>query len=322
MGSGVTASEPSRSGPAPARLAALLGARLRRDVSLAPLTSWQVGGPADFFVVATSTQALVEIVAAAQRDGIPWLVLGRGSNVLVADAGVRGLVIRVQSDSSRIDAATGAVTADAGVRLASLAVATASSGLAGLEFGVGIPGSIGGAVVMNAGAQGGCIADTLASAVVLSPDGELVDMSRDSLALGYRTSRFRTTRREVVLAATFSLAHGDPAASLALIAEYRKRRRDTQPTDASAGSVFRNPPGASAGLLLDRAGLKGTRIGGVMVSPKHANFFVNVGGATSSDVVALIALARETVERVDGVRLETEVDFIGEWPDPQRVGGH
>jgi len=306
----------------PNALVALLGDRLRRAVPLGPLTSWLVGGPADYLAVAESTASLVEIIAAARTDGLPWLILGRGSNVLVADAGVRGLVIRVQSSATQIDAETGAVDADAGVRLASLAVATAQVGLSGLEFGVGIPGSIGGAVVMNAGAHGGCIADTIVSATVLLPDGSVTELGRADLALGYRESRFRRNRSEVVLGARFGLARREPAQCLATIAEYRQRRRQSQPTDASAGSVFRNPPGTAAGLLLDRAGLKGARIGGAMVSTKHANFFVNAGGATAADVAALIALARERVESAYGIRLEPEVELVGDWPSSPLEGAH
>jgi UDP-N-acetylmuramate dehydrogenase len=305
-----------RSNVPPARLTALLGARLRRDVALAPWTSWQVGGPADYFAVAESTRDLIDIVAAARGDCIPWLVLGRGSNVLVADIGVRGLVIRIQSDHSSVEPVTGAASADSGVRLSSLAVATAQAGLSGLEFGVGIPGSVGGAVVMNAGAHGSTVSSTLVSAAILLPDGSVVELPQQALRFGYRTSRLRTNRSEVVLSARFALARVEPSTALALIGDYRRRRRDTQPTDASAGSVFRNPHGTSAGLLLDQAGLKGTRVGGAAISDKHANFFVNAGGAKAADVADLICLARDTVARVHGVRLETEVDFVGEWPSP------
>lgn len=295
----------------------LCGERLKVDEPLAPHVSFQIGGPADLFVTADSVEFLCELISAAREFGLPWLVLGRGSNVLISDRGVRGLVIRVQASAMQIDRETGSVFAEAGVRLASLAVATATEGLTGLEFGVGIPGSIGGAVVMNAGAQGSCIGDILVTATVLGPDGQVRRLLKDQLELGYRTSRFQRSREEVVLAADFRLRHDDPTAPLERIRTHRKRRQDTQPTDPGAGSIFKNPPGAAAGYLVDRAGLRGTRIGGAVVSPKHANFLVNAGGATAADVLALIRLVRSEVERQFGVRLELEVRLVGDWGDEE-----
>lgn len=310
LGSGVG----KGTGQNPQRLAAVCGERLKPNEPLGRHLSFQLGGPADYFVAADSIELLQAVIAAAREDGLPWLVLGRGSNVLVSDRGVRGLVVRIQASQQRIDE-DGAVYAEAGARLANLAVATATRGLAGLEWGVGVPGSIGGAVVMNAGAHGGCIQDSLVTATVLRSDGQVVTIPNAELGFGYRHSRFHEPdgKPDVVLAADFRLRREDPAATLERLRSYRKHRQDTQPTDPGAGSIFKNPPGTASGYLIDRAGLKGTRIGGAVVSPKHGNFIVNDGGATAADVLALMRLVQAEVERQFGIRLVREVELVGDW---------
>jgi UDP-N-acetylmuramate dehydrogenase len=202
------------------------------------------------------------------------------------------------------------VRCDSGVRLPSLGAQTAKLGLSGLEFAVGIPGSVGGGVVMNAGAHGGSIADVLATAIVLVGHASEA-WSSASLEYAYRTSALQARRDAIVLGAVFQLTRSDPATTLDRVRAYRRHRQETQPWDPGAGSIFRNPPGNSAGALIDRAGLKGTRSGDAVISPKHANFIVNLGKARSADVLELVELARETVCRETGILLHPEVELIG-----------
>lgn len=294
----------------PDALAVRFGERLRRGVALADQTSFRIGGPADLFISAKSRDDVSDAVELARAAGLPWLVLGRGSNVLVDDRGVRGLVVRNDSGDLVVDPASGRVTADSGVRMPTAGAQTAKAGRTGLEFAVGIPGSIGGGVVMNAGAHGGCIADVLVAAEVLA-DGRRQVWPAASFEHGYRTSRLQRERDVIVLGAEFQLAPCPPAEALARIQAHRQHRRETQPTDPGAGSIFRNPPDISSGALVERAGLKGTQRGGAMISPKHGNFIVNVGGASSADVLALIELACEAVLRRFGILLHPEVELLG-----------
>jgi UDP-N-acetylmuramate dehydrogenase len=280
------------------------------DEPLAPHTSFRIGGPVDYLVFARTREDVVDAIGLANELGQPWLVLGRGSNVLVDDAGIRGVVVRNDSSGLVVEPDTGLVRADSGVRLPTIGARTAKVGLSGFEFAVGIPGTVGGGVVMNAGAHGGCVADVLVAAEVLRCGERAVwDVSR--LDYSYRTSRLQSCRDVVVLGGTFQLTAVTPGEALARIAEFRQHRQDTQPVDPGAGSIFRNPPGASAGALIDRAGLKGQRRGGALISPKHGNFIVNVGGATSADVRALVELARESVLRQFGIELHPEMELIG-----------
>ena len=300
----------------PERLRRVAGEQLRRNEPLARHTSFRIGGPADYLVVVEHVPQLVELVQAAEAEGIPWLVLGRGSNVLVADRGFRGLVIRNLCAGLMI-AADGRVRAESGVRFAHLATQVAKAGWGGLEYGIGIPGSVGGAVVMNAGAHGGSFGDYLVAAEVLRPDGEITRLERADLQLGYRSSRFHHDRKLVVLAAELALPPTDPAVALARIRECRERRQATQPTAPGAGSIFKNPPEGTpaAGWLIDQAGLKGTRRGDAIISPKHGNFIVNLGQATAADVMALVELAQATVYERFGIRLELEIERVGAWTE-------
>lgn len=286
------------------------GDALRRNEPLGQHTSFRIGGPADLFLSARTREDIVDAIIAASTDGLPWLVLGRGSNVLIDERGVRGLVIRNDASAFTIDRDSGLVRCDSGARLPSVGAQTAKAGLSGLEWAVGIPGSVGGGVVMNAGAHGGCVADVLLSAEVFT-DGHRVIYPAREFEHSYRTSRLQRERQIIVLGAEFSLVVGSSTESLVRVQTYRLHRHETQPTDPGAGSIFRNPPGHSAGALIDQAGLKGTRQGGALISPKHGNFIVNVGGATSADVRALIGLAREAVARRFGIELVTEVEMIG-----------
>ncbi len=292
-------------------------ANLQACQPLARYTSARIGGPADWLAVIESVAALVEAVRAAREEGVPWRVLGSGSNVLVADAGVRGLVIVNKARQVVVrEGPTQEVYAESGASLSSLARRCITRGLAGLEWAVSVPGTVGGAVVGNAGAHGGDVAGVLRSATILEPDGAVAEWPVGRFEYGYRDSflkRQSLHAAHVVLAATFVLAPDDAVELQERAAAYVARRKATQPAGASMGSMFKNPPGDYAGRLVEAAGLKGTQIGGAQISPLHANFFVNTGDATAADVKALIDLAREHVQRRFGVDLELEVELIGEW---------
>lgn len=296
-----------------------MGERARRDEPLAPYTAMRVGGPADLLVVCRTTEEVVEAVRRARAAGVPWRALGGGCNVLVSDAGVRGLVIIHRADRTRIEA-DGTVWAEAGASVAALARETAARGLAGLEWAAGLPGTVGGAVVGNAGAFGGDVASVLVSVTLLEPDGEVTERPATWMEFAYRESRIKRMgpeNRPVVLAAMFRLSPGDPAALAARMEEILAWRRTRHPSGATMGSTFKNPPGNHAGRLIEAAGLKGYRVGGAAVSELHANFLINTGSATAADVRALIRHIQAEVERQFGIHLEPEVEFIG-WDADER----
>jgi UDP-N-acetylmuramate dehydrogenase len=288
------------------------GIRLRRNEPLAGHTTMRVGGPADLLVVARDVATFSAAVRGARARGIPLLVLGRGSDVVVADAGVRGLVVLSRAEGWRIEGDR--FTAEAGLPLARAAVLTQRAGLSGLEFGLAIPGTVGGAVWANAGAHGAEVAGVLESVTVLRADGSEAAEPAAALSLTYRDSRLKDPAGDLILTATFRLAPVDPAAMKARLEEIRRWRREHQPLSLpSAGSIFRNPPGDSAGRLIDACGLRGARLGGAVISEKHANFIVNEGGATASDVRRLAERARAAVATRFGVDLAFEVQFVGDW---------
>lgn len=294
-------------------IAAAHGLRLERNVALGRLTTLRVGGPADRLAAPRTRTELVATLRAAREAGVPALMLGKGSDIVVADAGVRGLVIRNRVDAISIKETS--VHAESGAPLASLVRRCADAGLAGFEFGTSIPGSLGGAVWANAGAHGVEMRDILVQAEAWDPatGDELVVRNADC-GFAYRESRFKSSG-EVVLGATLALHPDDPEAIRARIAEYQARRRATQPVaDQNAGSVFRNPPGDHAGRLIDAAGLKGFRIGSAAVSTLHANFIVTDRVARAADVRAVAEHARRVVADRFGVTLTYEIEFIGEWP--------
>jgi len=292
----------------------LAGQEILQDVPLARYTSARIGGPADWLVMAERVDQLVELVRTAQDRGISWRVLGSGSNVLVSDAGMRGLVI--VNKAKKIVFEGTQVGAEAGANLSSLARNCIARGLAGLEWAVSVPGTVGGAVIGNAGAHGADIAQSLTSVEILIPDGTTERWTVERLEYGYRDSCLKRTdhrARPVVLVATFTLETAEPRELTKRADEYVARRKATQPPGASVGSMFKNPPGDYAGRLIEQAGLKGMQIGDAQISPVHANFFVNMGSASADDVKALIDLARERVRQRFGVELELEVELIGEW---------
>ncbi len=290
---------------------------MRVHEPLARHNSWRVGGPADAFIVAKTLDVMKRAVLVARERHIPFLIIGRGTNMLIADAGVRGLVIAEACDDYRLtehgDTAT--LIADAGASLPLLANTLAKQGWAGLEWAVGVPSAIGSAVVNNAGAHGSCIADTLRRATILDAHGAEQMVGVDEMDYAYRHSRFKGEheRGEVVFAAEFRLKRDTPEAATARLRKFNEHRRATQPSDPSAGSVFQNPPGDFAGRLIEAAGLKGTQRGGAMISPVHANFFVNVGSASADDLLALMRLAQARVKEQFGIELQPEVELIGDW---------
>ncbi len=282
---------------------------------LSRYTTSRLGGPAEGLIEVTSAAELQSVVSAARQVNVPVLILGGGANVLISDAGVRGLTII--NKAKRIEfRADNVVWCESGTVLPTLARECIAHGLSGLEWAVGVPGTVGGAVVGNAGAHGRDTAADLLSATILNAANEVVEWSNADLQFQYRSSRIKRAAgrtQSVVLAATFKLTPGNPAELEAKAAEYNDYRRRTQPPGASLGSMFKNPPGKAAGRLIDECGLKGTRIGGVEISTVHANFFVNDGRATAADVKALIDLARAKVLERFGIELELEIELIGEW---------
>lgn len=310
--------------PSLARLRAALTERLgpervRVAELLARHTSYRIGGPADLFVSVESPEELAAAVTLARESGVPCFVLGAGSNVLVSDRGVRGLVVQ-----NRARAVTwterdhwALVTAESGASLSRLARQAARQGWAGLAWACGIPGTVGGAVVHNASAHGSSMADVLQSVTILDDANVTRRMAAGKLGLSYRSSVFgrKTGRKWAVLSAEMGLRRGDPAKLASRIADHDAWRRAHQPASASCGSVFKNPPDDYAGRLIEAAGLKGERAGGAEIASLHANFFVNTGGATADDVMALIDRARHEVMLRFGVALELEIELAGEWEE-------
>ncbi len=289
-----------------------LGVKTVRDELLARYTTMRTGGPADLFAVAHNAFELRGLVRFARARKIPLLLLGRGSDLVIADAGFRGLVVQVRAEGARVEGDR--YLADAGVPMARAATETQGAGLTGLEYGLAIPGSVGGAVWANAGAHGSETAGVLESVTALLVDGTEAVLSGPDLGFAYRHSRFKDAPGELILAAVFRLAPADPDAIKARLDEIRRWRREHQPLGIpSAGSVFRNPPGDSAGRLIDALGLKGYRVGGAVVSEKHANFIVNDGHGTATDVRRVAEHVRAEVQARHGIDLAFEIEFAGDW---------
>jgi UDP-N-acetylmuramate dehydrogenase len=286
---------------------------LRRGERLARHTTFGVGGPADLFLTVRSGVALSKATNAAHDCDVPLFVLGSGSNILVADAGIRGLVI---DNRARAETSEGMlIRVESGASFAAFARKMCRLGLEGLAWAVGIPGSIGGAVVYNAGAYGGCLADVLKRVRLQRPENGDEWVDAKDLGLVYRGSVF--TRGEIggkaVLEAEVELAPGDAKALLAEAASYDNRRLTAQPRGRNAGSTFKNPPESPAWKLIEEVGMRGMRRGEAAISDKHANFFVNEGNAAAADVAWLIQEAERRVKEQFGVSLEREVNFVGEW---------
>ena len=297
----------------------VLGSLAERDVALGPMTTYRVGGPADVFVRARRAEDLVRVAEAARRSGLEVLPIGRGSNMLISDAGFRGIALSLVEfdDVLDIDAETAMVTVSAGMALPVVARKTATAGLSGFEWAVGVPGSIGGAVRMNAGGHGSDMAAVLVDVSVVDLSASTVSsavertLAAGEIGLGFRHSELPVSA--VVVSARLQLAPGDRATSEAAIAEIVSWRRANQPGGQNAGSVFVNPvPGeVSAGALIDAAGLRGLRVGSAHVSEKHANFIQVADGGSADDVRALMQVVRERVEEISGYVLRSELRLVG-----------
>jgi UDP-N-acetylmuramate dehydrogenase len=309
-----------------------LGVEIGENVRLAPYTSMKVGGPAQYFATVATMEQMIKVARWARAAAIPYYILGGGSNILVADAGIRGLVIYNRCRQVRVDEAPCCVFplddrpflfAESGAAMAGAARTSIAAGLTGLEGAVSVPGTVGGAIVGNAGAHGMEIKDNLWNAMILDEDDMVEEVPVEALDFAYRSSvlkrqvAVKAGLGPIVLTANLRLSVGDGEAIKSLADQYLQHRRRTQPVEASVGSTFRIPPGAFAGRLIEAAGLKGTRVGGVEVSELHANFLINRGGvgtASAADVLALIRRIQQTVRARFGVQLEPEVQLVGEWP--------
>ncbi len=285
---------------------------IRHDFPLSRVTSFHIGGNADLAVYPADAEAFAYALDAVVQAGVPYTVIGNGSNTLVRDGGFRGVVF-VTTDMRRVTIDGTRLTGGCGVLLGSIGTNASRAGLAGAEFANGIPGTLGGAVYMNAGAYGGQLADIVCETVCYDLDAkQVLHLDNAVQHFGYRHSVFME-KNYIILSATLQLTKDEPDAIRARMNDYLARRREKQPLEyPSAGSVFKRPEGHFAGKLIEDAGLKGLRVGGAEVSPKHAGFIVNVGGATARDVLELIERIREKVYAMSGVTLECEIRTIGE----------
>jgi UDP-N-acetylmuramate dehydrogenase len=292
------------------------GDRLQTRVPLASYTSARIGGLADALIFIRSADELVEAATRLWQMNVPFLLLGGGSNVLVSDRGVRGVVLlnRARAVEVELQSTPPTIRAESGSTLNDIAQRTARHGLTGMEWAASIPGSLGGAVYGNAGAFGGDMAGNLASVEILHRERGRETWPVKKMEYGYRSSILKREKQPVlILGAVLRLAHGSMESIQATMTRNSEQRRKTQPPGASMGSMFKNPPDDKAGRLIEAAGLKGTRIGSAMVSPIHANFFINTDQTRAADMKALLDLAQKTVYEKFGVRLEPEIEIIGEW---------
>jgi UDP-N-acetylmuramate dehydrogenase len=300
-------------------------APLREDEPLSRHTTIGIGGPADAYVTVAGRDQLESVLALCREAGVPVFVLGSGSNIVVGDKGIRGVVVENKTaalqDAPEPGAASGSVLkrADGGCSFAAIARQLSFVGYAGLEWASGIPGTVGGAVVYNAGAYGGCLADVLQRVAVWDPNEGVIVLDAAALGLVYRGSAFTRglMAGRVVLWAEFALWPGDAGELRARVADLDARRLKAQPRGRNAGSFFKNPPEQPAWRLLDGAGLRGHCIGGAQFSEKHCNFLINTGGATAADVAALKRLAERRVFEGFGVQLQNEVSLVGEGFGPE-----
>jgi len=309
-----------RAAEAALRLENELGLTVRRDAPLAPYTSARIGGPADFLVEVRSAGALEAAVRLLWESATPFLILGGGSNALISDRGVRGVVLlnRARAVRFEAEAESPSVWAESGAMLGTIARLAAERGLAGLEWAATVPGTLGGAIVGNAGAYGGDIAGCLMMAEILQHNGLRESWRVERLDYGYRTSALKGHGgRFAVLAGCLRLEPSTPEACRAKMQELAERREASQPGGASMGSMFKNPPGDSAGRLIEAVGLKGSRVGGARISEKHANFFLNEGTGTAADVLSLVRTAQEKVAERFGVRLDLEIELLGDWTEAE-----
>ena len=287
--------------------------RVLFDEQMSQHTTFRIGGPADVFVMPENYEQIREVLRLCKEEKLPFFVLGNGSNLLVSDSGYRGVIIQMDRNMEEIRLDGEEIHACAGALLSSVAVAARNASLTGFEFAGGIPGTIGGAAVMNAGAYGGELKDVLKEVTVMTREGEILTIPADKLEMGYRTSIIKTAGY-LVLEAVISLKKGDEEKIRAVMKELSERRTEKQPLDyPSAGSTFKRPEGYFAGKLIMDSGLRGYRVGGAQVSEKHCGFVINAGGATAEDVRSLMDHVIRVVREKYGVTLEPEVKFLGDF---------
>lgn len=287
--------------------------RIYKNEPMKKHTTFRVGGQADYYIIAKTNEEIREVVQLCRQEQVPYYVIGNGSNLLVSDAGYRGVIIQIYKGMDAVRIEGDVIKAQAGALLSRIGNAALEAGLEGFEFASGIPGTVGGAVVMNAGAYGGEMKDILLEATVLTPDGEVLVLKNQELELGYRTS-IVAKNNYIVLDAAMQLKQGDKDAIKERMNELKEKRVSKQPLEyPSAGSTFKRPEGYFAGKLIEDAGLRGFQVGGAQVSEKHCGFVINKGEATASDVMELMEQVSDRVEKMAGVRLEPEVKILGEF---------
>ena len=296
------------------RLAGLMdGERIKKDEPMKKHVTFRVGGNADYFVTVKNADEIAAVINLCKEEKVPYFIMGNGSNLLVGDKGIRGVVIQIAKDMNEIEVDGVTITAMAGALLSKIAGAALNAGLTGLEFASGIPGTLGGAVVMNAGAYGGEMKDVLDMVRVLTPEGEILELGKDALKLGYRTSVV-AEKNYIVLDARIVLKKGDKEKIREYMEDLKGRRTSKQPLEyPSAGSTFKRPEGYFAGKLIDDAGLRGFALGGAQVSEKHCGFVINKDNATALEIIKLIEEVQKRVKENSGVALETEVKKVGEF---------
>jgi UDP-N-acetylmuramate dehydrogenase len=286
--------------------------KVKINEPMSQYTTIKIGGPADLFIEPSSIENLAKVMEIVRKHNLKWRAIGRGSNLLVSDEGIEGAVIKLGPGMDELEINGSEIKAGGGYSLVSLATLISKKGLSGLEFASGIPGSVGGAVYMNAGAHGSDISKILTKAHVLFDDGTMEWLSNEEMEFSYRTSVLQTKRPGIVVEAVFKLAEGDRSTIVAEMQKNKDYRKETQPWNfPCAGSIFRNPLPKYAGRLIQEAGLKGFNIGGAKISEMHGNFIVNAGGATAGDVLAVIQHVKDTIYNMFGIKMETEVEIIG-----------
>lgn len=292
------------------KTAQAFGIRTKRNEPMSAHTTFRVGGCCDIMAFPNSVESVRGLIMCANASVLNYYVLGNGSNVLFSDKGFRGAIILLSADFSEITVKDDVITAAAGASLQRVCRLALESGLSGMEFAYGIPGTVGGAVYMNAGAYGGEIKDIVSRVTCVNRQGEIITYAADELDLSYRSSRF-VNSEEIILSADFKLEKGDSSSIKARMDELMERRKSRQPLEyPSAGSAFKRPEGTFAGLVIEQSGLKGYTVGGAQISEKHANFIINRGGATADDIMTLISEVKKTVKEKTGYELECEIRII------------
>jgi len=285
---------------------------VKENEPLASHTTIKIGGPADLFIEPSTIENFEKAMKVIHAAGVKWTAIGRGSNLLVSDKGIEGVVIKLGAGLDQVEVVENTVTVGAGASVVALAMTLSRKGLSGLEFASGIPGSVGGAVYMNAGAHGSDISKILEKAYILFEDGTMEWLTVEQMKFSYRTSVLQKERPGIVLEAVFNLEDGEVDTIKGVIKKNKDYRKDTQPwSSPCAGSIFRNPLPNYAGQLVEKAGLKGYTIGGAQISEMHGNFIVNTGNATAADVLALIDYVKGQIWDLYNIRMETEVEIIG-----------